>query len=735
MYLVAELRRRNVHRAAAMYLVVGWLLTEVLTTTLPTLGAPEWVARAVILTFAIGFVPAMIFSWFYELTHEGIKRENEINRDDMDSAETGKKLEVVTGVSLVIGIVFIAFFSASTLDDYSSNAVDEISNASVAVLPFVNMSKDKDNEYFSDGLTETLLHMLAQIPGLKVAARTSSFAFRDQNIGIQEIAAVLKVAHILEGSVQRAGDRVRITAQLIRADDGFHVWSETYDRTLDDIFGIQDEIAEMVGGALSLSLLGDTGGNEIAGAGTRIADAYDLYLQALKERSTFSYGGLQTAEDLLKGALTIDPDFLDAKTALANNYLLQINTGLMGPSEGHAAVVAITDQVLEARPDDVGARATQLFANATIRAQGGDFQAIADVIPELEKLVAENPELLQPRAHLTNILQNVRRFDEALQIQLESLEREPLNAKILFDLGVLYASLERWDEARSSLESSLDIEPAQPNAYATLAAVSLQSGDGLDYMQQFLKAVEVDPKDHELSGIIATFLYNLDLIDEGDDFRDRVMAIAPTSAIAYRVQMQRAISIGDEEASIAIARRAVEDDIEDRFSSFGGAVQYLLRMAVRSGTVEQESAYLESHAPGLLDIEAESTPGKYRVAQYSAFDAWYTTLPQEELLQRLERLQEIVSIAGFDPLENPNVQFNVYALQGNVDGAIEVALDEIMNDSALVHTGWRQALTLPQYREIVSDSRMQEALHRWEEEEAATREQIRVYLADLRAAT
>jgi len=655
MSLVAELRRRNVLRVAAAYLVVGWLLTEVLTTILPTLGAPEWVARAVILTFAFGFVPAVIFSWFYELTPEGIKRENEIIRDDRDSVRTGRKLEYVTGIALVVGIVFIAFISASTLDDATSNGANEVSNASVAVLPFVNMSNDKDNEYFSDGLTETLLHMLAQVPGLKVAARTSSFAFRGQNIGIQEIAAALKVAHVLEGSVQRAGDRVRITAQLIRADDGFHVWSETYDRTLDDIFGIQDEIAEKVGGALSQSLLGNAGDGEIAGVGTRIADAYDLYLQALKERSTFSYSGLQAAEDLLKGALTIDPDFLDAKTALANNYLRQINTGLMNPSEGYAEVVAITDQVLGARPDDVGARATQLFANAVIRAQDGDLQAIVDVIPELEKLVAEDPELLQPRAHLTSMLQNVRRFDEALQIQHESLDRDPLNAQILYDLGVLYASLEQWDDARSSLESSLEIEPAQPNAYATLAAVSLQSGDGLDYMQQFLKAVEVDPKDHELSGIIAMFLYNLDLIEEGDDFRDRVMAIAPTSEIAYRVQMQRAISIGDEEASIASARKAIEDDIEDRLFSFGGAVQHLLRMAVRNGTVEQESAYLEAHAPGLLDIEAESIPGKYRGTQFVAFDAWYTTLSQEELLQRLERLQEIVSIAGIDPMENPDI--------------------------------------------------------------------------------
>ncbi len=245
MPLITELRRRNVFRVAAAYLVVGWLLTEVLTTLLPTLGAPNWAARAVILTFAFGFIPAVVLSWVFELTPDGIKREHEIDRSDSVTGKTGRKLDYVTIVGVILVVVFFGFFSARTAVD--EPPVVTASNASVAVLPFVNMSDDKDNEYFSDGLTETLLHMLAQVPDLKVAARTSSFAFKDQNRSIQDIAQALGVAHVLEGSVQRVGDRVRITAQLIRAADGFHVWSSSYDRTLDDIFGIQDEIAEKVG--------------------------------------------------------------------------------------------------------------------------------------------------------------------------------------------------------------------------------------------------------------------------------------------------------------------------------------------------------------------------------------------------------------------------------------------------------------------------------------------------------
>ena len=196
------------------------------------------------------------------------------------------------------------------------------------MLPFVNMSGNSENEYFSDGLTETLLHMLAQVPELRVAARTSSFAFKGQDKDIREIALALRVAHVLEGSVQRAGDRVRITAQLIRANDGFHVWSENYDRTLDDIFGIQDEIATKVGNSLSDSLLGARD-KDIEGVATKDVSAYDLYLQALAELAKGSYGSLQAAEGLLKDALSKDPEFLDAKTELARNYLDQMLTGLV----------------------------------------------------------------------------------------------------------------------------------------------------------------------------------------------------------------------------------------------------------------------------------------------------------------------------------------------------------------------------------------------------------------------
>ncbi len=733
MPLIAELRRRNVFRVAAAYLVVGWLLTEVLTTILPTLGAPSWAARAVILTFAFGFIPTVVLSWVFELTPEGIKREHEVDRSDSVTGKTGRKLDYVTIVGVVLAVVFFGFFSAKTSDDEPPVAI--ASNASVAVLPFVNMSGDKDNEYFSDGLTETLLHMLAQVPDLKVAARTSSFAFKNQNSSVQEIAQALGVAHVLEGSVQRVGDRVRITAQLIRAADGFHVWSSSYDRTLDDIFGIQDEIAEKVGTSLSTSLLGATKAEMFAGVTTTNSDAYDLYLQALKERATFSYGGLQAAERLLKGALTIDPDFMDAKSELAVNYIHQVETGLMDAQPTFPEIIAIADQVLAVRPGDVVAQAVRVFGEAMIRENAGDLSALTEIETELEEIVASAPGELYPRILLVRAYRNGPEQDKALVVLQDALERDPFNPEIHYELGTLNIMLRNWGDARASLEKSLEIEPTQPNAYVSLARIARHEGDAVAYVQYALKAIEVDPSDHELHGLLAEFLYQLGLVEEGDDLRARVMAIAPTSEVAYRLNLLRAISLGDTDASTAAARSAIEDDVENRRFAFGGAVQYLLRSAVRSGTYEEEAVYLEGFAPGILDVYAESLPPKFKIAQILALEAWYVTLPGDELTNRMNTLLEFAKANGYDPDSSPSVSLRLLAMRGEVQEAIKLGLSDVFAGSVAERLNWREDFSQAYFADVVADPDVQAALKRWEEEEEVLRGKVQTYLADIHAST
>lgn len=724
-----ELKRRRVYRAAAAYLVVGWLLTEVLTTLLPEFGATVWVSRAVMLVFALGFLPAVAFSWIYDVTPEGIRKDQKAGVD----GETMRvplarrdRLAIGSTVLLVFGIgVGSAWWSAAPADRVAA----PVSAASVAVLPFANMSADPDNAYFSDGLTETILHMLAQVPDLQVAARTSSFAFRNQDRTIEEIADALGVAHVLEGSVQRAGDQIRVTAQLIRADDGFHVWSRNYDLTIDDIFSVQDEIARNVGGALSQTLLRDAG--TAMAAATTNSDAYDLYLQARNLRATFSYSGLREAETLLKAALSIDPDYVDAKTELAVNYWRQLETGAMDQQLAIAEIEAITQQVLNVRPNDATARAIEMFASTFQQAQAEGPSAFAAAIGQLELLIADPQVPLEPKIVLVRLYQGTQRFDDAIALMQAALDRDPYNPSILYELGTLYAAVEDWERSTESLAASLQIEPAQPNAFILIGTSALRQGDGAEYMRQFMRAIEVDPFDHELPGLIAVLLYELGLIEEADDFRKRVDAIAPNSEIAYRLELLRAIVTDDVEAGRGSAWRAIVDDVGNRRSAYSGAVQYLLRIAIREDRVDETLTLLEERVPGMLDVSATNSRPKFRISQGAAFDAWYVSMPRNAFLERLDLMLEILSVAGIDAMDDPGTAVAIHAFRGQYEEAADAVLQRYFSQPVATNTGWRRMLAQRQFAPLLEDERIQAEIARWEREEAALKVQIQDWLIDL----
>jgi tetratricopeptide (TPR) repeat protein len=396
--------------------------------------------------------------------------------------------------------------------------------------------------------------------------------------------------------------------------------------------------------------------------------------------------------------------------------------------------LAVTDQVLAEKPDDVGAHAIQVYARAQMSGIAGDGEAGLEAVEQLKELIKQDPSLLEPRIFLVRLSRNNQQVEDALAYMLEAAARDPFNAQIHYELGNLYSGLNRWSDASAAIRRSLELEPAQPNAWVNLARVSRQAGDGLEYLQLFLKALEVDPVDHELPGMIAGFLYDLELVEEGDDFRNRVMAIAPTSEIAYRLELQRAMAVGDLDASVASARRAIESDVPDRRFAFTGAAQHLLRVAAADGTVEEETKYLEEHAPGILDVEGDSVPAKYRSVQLTAFDAWYTTMSQEELNQRIDYMRGIAETYGVDLAENYNVRFGILALQGDSEAAAEVALAHLFKEPVVMNLGWEETLKQAQYAEVVEDPRIQAAMQKWQSEEDALREKIRNWLADLQAA-
>ncbi|HEX3124261.1 MAG TPA: tetratricopeptide repeat protein [Rhodanobacteraceae bacterium] len=306
MSLIDELKRRNVIKVAAAYLVVGWLLIQVASTVAPQLNLPEWAPRLVTFFILLGFPITLVLAWVLDVTPEGIK---------LDKAPVGTKRMIA--VAAILAVLAVGWYWKTRPAPASSTA----DARSIAVLPFVNMSEDKSNEYFSDGISEEILNVLARVADLRVAARTSSFSFRAQEKEVPLIGRELNVRMVLEGSVRKQGERVRVTAQLIDASNGYHVWSQTYDRDLKDIFAIQDEIAGAIASELKLKLdTAHAGGAAVAETTDLVA--YQLYLKGMGFWTARGEQNLLQAEALFQAALKRDPNYAKAWAGLALTYAI-----------------------------------------------------------------------------------------------------------------------------------------------------------------------------------------------------------------------------------------------------------------------------------------------------------------------------------------------------------------------------------------------------------------------------
>jgi TolB-like protein len=296
MSFFAELKRRNVFRVVIAYTIVSWILAQLAEFAFEIFGAPDWVLKSVVVVLLLGLPIALVFAWAFELTPEGIVREADVDRTQSITSQTGHKLDRIIISILVLALGWFAFdkfYANSGAETVSESAALE---KSVAVLPFIAMSSGPDDEYFADGLTEEILNALAQLPELLVTARTSAFSFKGQDIPVQEIAAALGVNHIVEGSVRRSGERLRVTAQLIRADDGFHLWSENYDSTSTDTIAVQENIAEQIASAMDV-VLDERKREAMKQAGLRDVEAFTLYQKGL-DYYRRAHGEMETIEGL-----------------------------------------------------------------------------------------------------------------------------------------------------------------------------------------------------------------------------------------------------------------------------------------------------------------------------------------------------------------------------------------------------------------------------------------------------
>lgn len=432
-----ELKRRNVFKVAIAYLTAAWLLIQVTETLVLMLTPPDWVPRLVVLLLAIGFLPALIIAWAYELTPGGIRCDRDVDRSQSAGKVAGRKLDFAIIAMLALAIAYLL------VDRYVFVSPPDAVGKSIAVLPFINISDDAGNEYFSEGMSDEIRNLLGQIPDLKVIGRTSSHKFKGKEEDIRTIGQMLGVATLLEGSVRKSGDRVRITTQLIDAADGAEMWSKSYDRILTDIFAVQDAVAGDVIAALKIRV----GVSPSRGHPTENLDAYDLFLRARDATRAFDYG---RAEDMLKKATGLDPEFAEAYEALA--YLYWISADTRDAVESQQLVRAASTKAVALDPRLVYAR---IYA----RTSTPGFEYRKGTVEALDQALSEQPDNTQILESLTFLLAETGYLGASLRLAEHFVQVDPLSLIAHAHLALGLYSVGRNDAAIEAAQFVLNSEP------------------------------------------------------------------------------------------------------------------------------------------------------------------------------------------------------------------------------------------------------------------------------------
>ena len=495
--LFTELKRRNVFKVATAYLVVGWLTIQVISSVTEPLGLPAWVPTLIIVLLAVGLPIALIFAWAFELTPDGVKKTEDVDEAASIAPQTSRKLDFVIIGALVLiigGLVYTGKFSNQEVSLDEGEAVADAK--SVAVLPFVDMSPNKDQDWFSDGLTEEILNSLAMLPELRVTARTSSFFFKGKNIPIPDIAEKLNVTYVVEGSVRRAGDTLRITAQLIRAKDDYHLWSNTYDKSVDEVLDVQSEVAEKIAQALDV-VLDDKRRAQMTSSGTNNVQAFELYLKAKKLASRIHQKGqretLWDANKLFDTVIELDPNYAVAYYESMDAYVHFLKDGSNSTYIRDKHPAGLTDKgaldevstLLEKSMEVTTTPIEKLFYEFERVAFSDNWTRLPIIVREMKKdpdAFARSPG---EGAWTYNILEIIGEHQLVLKIALKKVEYDPLSAGVWSEvistikrLEGPTASLEKVRQAREHGIDHIWIDEAEIYAY-----VQLKDKAGLERMR------------------------------------------------------------------------------------------------------------------------------------------------------------------------------------------------------------------------------------------------------------
>lgn len=560
MNFFSELKRRNVIRFAGLYLVGAWLLVQVSSTVLPMFGAPDWLPRSVVILLAIGFFPALVFSWVFEMTPHGLKRDEDVAPEESIAPQTARRMDRMIIVALVLALAYFAVDKfllnqrreKSAVTMLSSETKSAPNEKSVAVLAFANLSDDQGSEYFSDGISEELLTVLQKIPGLHVAARTSAFSFKGKNATAQEIGQKLGVAHLVEGSVRKAGPIVRIAARLTKAESGQQLWSENYTRDLKDVFAVQTELAQTIVGQLSGQLTGGTANPEAKAAiqaqvqaaekgGTKNVEAHQHYLQGRFYTNRHSEKNAGQALVEYQRAVELDPSFALAWAGLAETHLWYCKFSTEGGLAGFDAILA--------RARETAARALGLEPNLpeALRARADiqinfdfDWKGAGETLRNALALAPADPALLAHSGALAGAKGDTA---HAIALYRKAAALDPVNPLARSLLGFSLSITGNFAEAKTEFARVVELNPAKPWAHAGPGISSLLQGK----FEEAALAAQDDAAEFARLVIVAMARWSQRRIPESDAALARLIeSMSGTAAYqiaevhAYRGEKDRA---------------------------------------------------------------------------------------------------------------------------------------------------------------------------------------------------
>lgn len=513
--LFREMRRRGVLQSAAMYIVGAWVLLQAANVLFPGAGIPDSAIRFIFVGSVLCFPLIMVFGWMYDIGARGVRRTpsaQDLNREDglplrrfdyfLVSGLAALAMALIVGVSINV---------ASQSGTVTVAAVEQpVAENSIAVLPFVNMSDDPDNEYFGDGIAEELLNELANLTSLHVAARTSSFFFKGKNEPVQSIGRQLGVGTVLEGSVRRSGNRVRITAQLINAANGYHLWSQTFDRKTGDIFAIQEEIAAAITTALKVKLLSKES-SQLATAPTESFDAYDYYLLGQYYREKRNPESLEKSVELFNQALDLDDRFALGYVALALSRLYQAYHSDFSPERVVALTEPLIDKALELNPQLAEAHATRASTLLLVR-------DIAAAEAGYRKALELKPNYSGAWSNLGWCLVLQSRLDEAAEAYERSESLDPLNANMKYNIGALKMLTGHYEEGLSLFKKVIELAPERSQTEAAIVHWSISYGRYEEAARWVVRLLERQPDTASAAASLASIYGNLGIWDKAWEF-------------------------------------------------------------------------------------------------------------------------------------------------------------------------------------------------------------------------